>query len=59
MQELDPEILLHMSSKELSDLNAKMSRNIKLEMQLKRIPPCDISNLKWAVSKFMEEHIKA
>ena len=58
MQELDPEILSQMSTKELLDLNAKISRNITLEMQLKRIPPCDSSNLKLAVSKFMKKHMK-
>ena len=59
LQDLDPKTLGNMSVKELSDLNAKISRNVTLEMQLKLKPPCDQSNLKLAVSNIIKKHIKA
>ena len=58
IQDLDPKMLANMSVKELSDLNAKITRKVGLEMQLKLMPPCDVSYLKLAVSKFIMKHMK-
>ena len=47
LQEIHTKKLANMSARELSNLNAKISRNVMLEMQLRLMPPCDKSYRLW------------